>query len=76
MPAVQFRATDHIVQQTVAQLDIGMLEKAVDGVEHEVHGDHRLAHPQQDERQGVEEHLQDLLQRMEAPDVQPVQAMR
>lgn len=53
-----------------------MLIEAIHGVEHEVEGDHLRSYTKQDEWQCVERVLQCLLNRMEAPNIEPVESVR
>ena len=66
MPAVRLGAADDVVQRTVANVDVAVLEEAVRRVGDVVESEDLFVHAQQQERQTVEGHLQRLLDRVEA----------
>ena len=76
MPAVQLRATHHVVQHPVSRVDVRVLEEAVDGIEDEIQDEYGLADSDENERQHVQHELDRLLDRMKTSHVEPVELVR
>src|SRR6185503_19507119 len=75
MPAVGLGAADDVVQRTVANVDVAVLEEAVRRVGDVVESEDLFVHPKQQEGQTVEGHLQRLLDRVEASGIEPVELL-
>ncbi len=76
VPAVRLRAADHVVEPSIAQLHVAVLEESVHRINQEVAGKGFRRHAQQQERQRVAAEMQGLLERMEAPRVEGVEQIR
>ena len=48
MPAMQFGATDQIIENTKTQIDIAVLEKSIDRIKYEVRGQYRWGDAEND----------------------------
>ena len=73
VPSVQLRPGDDVVERTETHVAVGVLEEPIHGVEDVVAGEDPLVHAQKDERERVDEGLNQLFERVEATDVEPVE---
>ena len=54
---MQLGTADQVIQRTQLKLNVAVLKKTVDGIEHKIKGKHVFTYAKDDERQGVEKKL-------------------